>query len=118
MTMLTGTEVSTHYRWPCSAFHPDCWEPPHKGVVLANNDPRAWANTLAFPGRTPTQEEVDAHLANLAERNIPLSNTPVLYQFGVMWDTEVRPYEEVLAEWQAARQKKYEDTHERVATVL
>jgi hypothetical protein len=35
-----------------------------------------------------------------------------------MWDTDVQPYEDVLAEWQAARQKKYEDTHERVTELL
>ncbi len=116
--MKVGTEVSTRYRWPGSAFHPDCWEPPHKGVVLAINDPRPWSNTLAFPGRTPTVEEVDAHLANLAERGLSITKTPVLYSFGVMWDTDVQPYEDVLAEWQAARQKKYEDTHERVTELL
>ena len=90
-----------------SGSHPDCWELPHLGEVLAVNDPMAWANTLAFSGRTPSQEEVDRHLAKLAERNITIEDTPVKYPFGVMWDTNVRPYEEVRQEWQQARLDAY-----------
>lgn len=105
--MNVGTEVSTNQRWPGSGFHPDCWEPPHKGIVLAVNNPRAWTNTVAFPGRSPDQEEVDKHLENLKQRNISLDRTPVLYSFGVQWETDPRPYDEVFADWQKAREAAY-----------
>ena len=107
MTLAVGTLVSTRYRWPMSGSHPDCWELPHLGEVLSVNDPRAWANTLAFSGRTPDQAEVDAHLAKLAGHGITIKDTPVKYYFGVMWDINVRPYEEVRVEWQQARFEAY-----------
>lgn len=108
MTIAVGTLVSTRYRWPMSSSHPDCWELPHLGEVLAVNDPRAWANTLAFSGGTPSQEQVDYHLANLAERGITIKDTPVKYPFGVMWDTEVEPYEKVKRDWEQSRHNAYQ----------
>jgi len=107
-----GTEVSTEYRWPYDHGHPDCWQPPWKGIVLAPNDLRAWTGTLAFPSRTPTTEDVDRHLANLAERDIPLTGLPVLYDFDgdptVQWETadKVVPYQQCLLHWRVARASK------------
>jgi hypothetical protein len=89
--------------------HPDCWQRPWKGEVLAHNDPRAWTNTLAFHS-TPSQAEVDAHLANLAERGLDVTDkTPVLYCWGVAWETaeKVAPYAVILRRWFDARKAKY-----------
>lgn len=112
MNLPVGTLVSTNYRWPMSGSHPDCWELPHLGEVLAVNDPRAWANTLAFSGGTPSQEQVDHHLAKLAERGITIKDTPVKYPFGVMWDTNVGPYEKVRKAWEQARFNAYRQYRE------
>lgn len=107
--IAVGSAVSTEYRWPYDHAHPDCWGRPHRGVLLAQNDVRAWTGTLAFHS-TPSQAEVDAHLANLAERGIPLTGTPVLYVWGVAWETteKVRPYHEILSMWLDARRAKRE----------
>ncbi len=106
--MRLGTEVSTDYRWPYDHAHPDCWEAPHRGVLLANNDPRAWTGTIAFPRGVPSQKAVNAHLASLAERDIPLTGLPVLYDFNVCWEIaeKVKPYDVIYAEWEAAREAK------------
>ena len=68
----------------------------YRGERLAVNDPRAWANTLAFYGRTPTQTEVNDHLEycireGYATKNSEIYNmgdacVPVLYDFGIRWD--------------------------------
>jgi len=64
----------------------------HAGTLLAVNDPAAWAETMAFPGRTPTQAEVDAHLANKMIAGVFASeNTdpriPIEWDFGkVYWE--------------------------------
>lgn len=102
--MKTGTKVGAE-RWPNMGNHPDCWAKPWAGVVLDKEDPRAWADTLAFCG-TPTVEQVREHLAKVG--GIP-SHTPVLWDFGSFgqrcyWErTEsLRPYAEDMAEWKAA----------------
>lgn len=77
------------------------------GTVLAVNDPESWANTLAFSGRTPSQGEVDEHLAKLKAEGVEVSDTPVRWAFGVMWETEVRPYAEVYKAWKQARCEAY-----------
>jgi hypothetical protein len=115
--MLPGTEVSTTYRWPYDSAHPDCWQQPHRGILLAENDPRAWAGSLAFPpaiGSTllalfPTQTAVDAHIAQLAERGIPVTGRPVMYDFGVMWEIteKTMPYSVIYEKWVKARQEAY-----------
>jgi hypothetical protein len=96
-------------RWPYHAAHPGCWGKPWEGVVLAVDDPRAWTDTLAFPGRTPTQEEVSAHVARFTFTG----RTPVLWDFGphglkAHWErTEsLRPYGEDLAAWEAERAER------------
>ena len=50
-------------RWPYSHAHPDCWGKPWAGVVLSETDPRAWANTLAFPVSSPDPAAVKEHVA-------------------------------------------------------
>lgn len=111
-----GSIVGCRYRWPYHANHPDCWQEPHIGEVLAVNDPRAWSDTLAFPGRKPSQGEVDIHLGELAESNFGIRSIPVLWKFrfdnteGVCWETpsSLRPYRDELAAWQLARRAAYQ----------
>lgn len=67
-------------RWPRANENPGNWEPPHLGVVLATDDPAAWAGSLAFPG-TPSQDDVRAHLAKQASPGAPCGTTPVLWLF-------------------------------------
>lgn len=105
--MKVGTKVGAK-RWAYSAAHPDCWLKPWAGVVLAKDDPRAWADTLAFRG-TPTQEQVRAHIAAIGPGGLA-SVTPVLWDFGphgqkVYWETTagLRPYADDVAEWADAR---------------
>lgn len=110
--MTPGTEVSTHYRWPHDSAHPDCWREPWKGILLAPNDPRAWTNTVRFPGRVPERAEVDQHLADLNERAIPLTGFPVLYDFDgeptAQWERtdNVVPYQQCLLHWRVVRAEK------------
>lgn len=96
-----GALVGAQYRRPSSNqpwHHPrysgDPADPGHgwTGEVIAYNDPRLWANTLQFPDRTPTQAEVDAHLAHYAEvvrqspphvqRALREERVPVLWEYG------------------------------------
>ena len=68
----------------------------HSGERLEVNDPRAWACTLAFYGRTPTQDEVNNHMQYCIENGYATqdggiivwgdSSVPVLYEFGLRWD--------------------------------
>jgi hypothetical protein len=82
---------------------------PWVGVVLRANDPRAWADTIAFSG-TPTIAEVDAHLKQLEDSGVRLNRVPVLWDFSrpekeVRWerpDALVRP-EDDLKRWMQAR---------------
>jgi hypothetical protein len=82
---------------------------PWRGTVLAEDDPRAWAGSLAFPGGDPDPEAVSAHV-----RKHPLrpGRYPVLWDFGgeevVHYETEkpghygLKPYEEDVEAWQSA----------------
>lgn len=79
--IIPGDEVGAK-RWPFHKHHVAAWRQPRRGKLLAMNDPRAWANSLAFPGRTPSQEEVNAHLEHCRQRGNNLSNqAPVLWFF-------------------------------------
>lgn len=110
-----GTEVGCEYRWPYHGAHPDCWAVPHKGVVLALDDPRAWRGSIAFPRNVPTQEECTAHVQSCLDRGLLMKNIPVLWQSSVdpeqfmQWDAadKLRPYAEELAAWEAARAAAY-----------
>lgn len=109
-----GTEVSCSYRWPYQSAHPDCWQPPHKGVVLALDDPRAWTNSIAFPGKTPTQEECTAHVQWCVNNDLLKTAVPVLWtpttpgEQWIGWDYNLRPYEQELERWRQARAEAYE----------
>ena len=108
-----GSEVGCEYRWPFKSSHPDCWGKPHKGIVLALDDIRAWTGSLAFPRNPPTQEECTAHVQSCLDRGLLLNNVPVLWQSTVdpeqfmQWDSKLRPYAEELAAWEAARTVAY-----------
>lgn len=108
-----GTEVGCEYRWPYHCNHPDCWQPPHKGIVLALDDPRAWRGSLAFPRNPPTQEECTAHVQKCLDRGLLQNDVPVLWTWvggneqGVQWDSKLRPYAEELAAWESARAAAY-----------
>jgi hypothetical protein len=56
----------------------------HAGKVLSLDDPRAWANTLAFPQDKPNRLAVKEHL--LRHPTAGVKSIPVLYKFGVQWD--------------------------------
>lgn len=108
---VMGTEVGCKYRWPYHSAHPDCWQPPHKGIVLALDDPRAWSNCLAFPGRTPSQAECTAHVQKCLDSGLLQNDVPVLWTWfdeqEVQWDSKLRPYAEELAAWESARAAAY-----------
>jgi hypothetical protein len=95
-------------RWPLSAAHPDCWGLPWKGTVLAPDDPRAWAGTLAFPRGEPEPEAVRAHLAR--HPGLAVRSVPVLWEFGqVDWERReaLRPYLQDVAAWEAERRAAF-----------
>lgn len=113
--MKPGTMVGAG-RWP-EPLHAGI--APHRGVVLAVNDPLAWANTLAFAG-VPSQADVDAHVAAI-QKDGALDIVPVLWDFSgtgggsrVFWERwlpggathSLKPYAEDLALWQMATQAK------------
>jgi hypothetical protein len=88
--MITpGTYVRCHYRQPASPYRRGDGS-LHIGVVLALNDPRAWARTLAFSSDTPDPAAVTAHVAScLARGLLQDGRQPVLYDFGVRWDSQL-----------------------------
>jgi len=110
--LLVGTEVGAK-RWPYSGAHPLAWGRPWKGVVIAHDDPRAWADTLAFPGRVPTIEEARAHVAEITARGFDKTlKIPVLWDYGAHGEKvyfemaySLRPYAEDVAEWEEARER-------------
>lgn len=82
-----------------------CWGPPppvkpgdrvrcdyrdgHRGTVLAADDPRAWAGSIAFPAPNPDPAAVAAHA-----RRYPAEpgRHPVLWDFGnIYWDRHLSP---------------------------
>lgn len=115
--MLAGLEVGCRYRWPNDGCHPDCWQPPLKGVVLDQADPRAWKGSLAFPcrdGALPDAYKVKAHVERCHDEGLLTDKVPVLY-LGVdatgpfiQWDdiNALLPYGEMLAVWEKARAEK------------
>jgi len=78
--MKPGTRVTAVYR------------NDHEGTVIAINDPRAWANTMAmgFDNDNPTQEQVDNHLEKLEKRGIVYEKIAVLWDFGKVYFEEKR----------------------------
>jgi hypothetical protein len=63
----------------------------HCGVVIAMDDPRAWAGSIAFPTATPNQTEVTAHVKRCQERgDLRGDYQPVMWDFGkVYWDSKL-----------------------------
>lgn len=101
-------------RWPYFSAHPDCWQPPWKGVVLAIEDPRAWAKTGAFPEKDPSPEAVKAHVA-YCRANIPnsLKSVPVMWDFGphgqhCFWEQpeNLRRYADDYLTWISTRERE------------
>jgi hypothetical protein len=65
----------------------------HLGTLLAIDDPRAWAGSLAFPDAVPDPELVKAHVARcIARGDLRGDERPVLWDFGkVYWDSQLGP---------------------------
>lgn len=64
----------------------------HEGTVIADDDPRAWAGSIAFPDASPNADDVRAHVARCRARGdlAPGAHQPVLWDFGkVYWDTQL-----------------------------
>lgn len=108
MTIKIGTIVGAR-RWPNASAHPDCWEIPWRGELLATDDPRAWANTIAFPTENPDPEAVKKHVAWCNAQGL-VNTVPVLWNFGekglvVHWSRpgDLRPYGEDYLDWINAR---------------
>lgn len=102
--MDVGSKVGAR-RWPMFGSHPDTWERPYSGVVLAHNDVRAWEGTLAFNGK-PTQAQVDAHLEWMDRSGLSIADhVPVLWAFKdrdrIIWErrANLRAYEADLVQW-------------------
>jgi hypothetical protein len=115
--ILAGAEVGCRYRWPFDGCQPDCWQPPLKGVVLDQTDPRAWKGTLAFPcrdGALPDADKVKIHVEWCLGQGLLKDKVPVQYEgvdaLGpfIQWDdiNALLPYVEMLAEWEKARAEK------------
>lgn len=116
MTFRAGTKVGAR-RWPYAAAHPDCWGAPRQGVVLAEDDPRAWADSLAFPHRTPTADEAQAHVKWCRQRGYLSNRQPVLWDFGdvqqVFWEPSdsLAYMERDFAAWRHERALAYATLH-------
>ena len=105
MELTTGTKVGAR-RWPYHAAHVDCWEKPWSGEILDEGDPRAWANSIAFPTDYPDPDLVDAHVEWCREHGLLQTAVPVLWEFGrVYWEDveRLRPYAIDLEEWTEAK---------------
>lgn len=63
----------------------------HVGTVLAKDDPRAWAGSLAFPEASPDASAVAAHVARCEARGyLSDAKQPVLWDFGKLyWDAQL-----------------------------
>lgn len=84
--LAVGTEVGAGLI-PYHASHPDCWQRPWKGVVLALDDVRAWAGSLAFPDENPEQLAVSAHVRWCLDQGLLRGKVPVAWEFGkVHWE--------------------------------
>jgi hypothetical protein len=92
-------------RWPYSAAHPDCWEPPLHGILLPRNEPRAWAKTLAFADDPPSQAAVDRHVQWCLGQGLLRDSVPVQWSLAsgvvIRWQSiaSLVPAEEDLGAW-------------------
>lgn len=104
--MNAGDSVGAS-RWPYGGSR---YSPPHRGTLLALDDPRAWLGSHAFPDGAPTRAAVRAHIAAVRARDARLldgTHVPVLWHFPsgdvVHWERAdmVRAYEADVAAWRA-----------------
>ena len=99
-----GSSVGSR-RWPYQSAHPSCWQPPHRGVIIAQNDIRAWLDTIAFGPTKPTQRDVDLHVEQLHARGLLVTDVPVLWSFfdrpKVYWSDirHLRPADDDYRDW-------------------
>lgn len=77
--------VVGHLEFPPNTLVCCSYRAGHKGKVIAIDDPRAWANTAAFPEDKPSRAAVKAHVKN--HPHLGTKELPVLYPFGVRWDS-------------------------------
>lgn len=104
-TLKPGDRVGAG-RWPNSYHHPDTWNQPHQGTLLALDDPRAWAGTLAFSSETPDAAAVRTHVAWCRSQGLLSDRQPVLWDFGrAYWENtaSLRSCEDDWAAWLKAR---------------
>ncbi len=108
-------------RWAYNAAHPRCWLKPWRGVLLAQTDPRAWRNSVAFPTLRPNREAVAAHVAWCRSWG-GMKTVPVLWDFGargkvVYWERpeNVRAYADDMAEWERERAAAFAQDNDRAA---
>ena len=97
-------------------------------MVIAEDDPRAWTDTLAFSG-VPTREQVRAHLDWIKREVDPLypdkpESVPVLWDFGdhgyqVEWEhvgtgqSQCKPFGDDLRLWLDSRNAEVECNRKR-----
>lgn len=63
----------------------------HRGTLLALDDPRAWAGTIAFPDTNPDPEAVRAHVEMHRASFERYEHRPVLWDFGrLYWDHKLQ----------------------------
>ena len=66
----------------------------HRGTVLAQDDPLAWAGSLAFPSSSPDPDAVKRHVTKCREQNLLNDKQPVLWTTfpipQVFWDCKLR----------------------------
>ena len=88
-----GTKVHCSYRHARKDSTQPWIETTHEGVVIADNDPRIWENTLAFHG-LPTQEQVDQHLKWCAANGLTFEeHTAIAWNYGkFQWDSTDEVY--------------------------
>lgn len=116
------TIVGDKNRCPYKGMHPDCWEKPHRGIVLSELDPIAWRATLAFPGNEyPDPLDVAKHVQRVS--HITDDRVPVLWYFikdcgimnpvhsKVMWEEwkDLEPWDEIYKWWIDERDKVYKE---------
>jgi len=82
-------------------------------VILAQNDPKAWAGSILYGARTPEQHEVDQHIAWCHGNGLLLDSIPVLWDFGteqrVYWEkiASLSTYELDCLDWADARKRAF-----------
>lgn len=96
-------------RIPYQHAHSSCWGRPWAGTLLAQDDPAAWAGSLAFPMAEPEQLEVSVHVRWCHEQGLLRTRVPVRWDFGkVMWENPavLRTVEADIAAFEEARAGK------------